>query len=58
MIIEDDVIIAPNAVVINSVRKGTVVAGIPAKVIGKTADLEYNILESPSFREGYSDFIG
>ncbi len=44
VIIEDDVVIGANAVVNKSVRAHSVVGGIPAKVIGDTRKLGYDIL--------------
>ena len=57
VIIEDNVIIAPNAVVTKSIRKGTIVGGIPAKVLGKVEDLEYNVFENPAYLDGYADYL-
>jgi len=44
--IEDRVIIAAGSVVTKSVPSGVVVAGIPAKIIGKYDDIERRMLES------------
>lgn len=57
VIIEDDVIIAPNAVVTNSVPKGSIVGGIPAKIIGSVYDLTYKISENQSTNDGYAPFM-
>lgn len=55
--IEDNVIVAPNAVVNNSVHAGDIVGGIPARVLGNVRDLDYNILDNPKFKEGWADFL-
>lgn len=57
VIIEDNVIIAPNAVVNNSVPEGAIVGGIPAKIIGWVKDLNYDIMKNESWKEGYVDFL-
>ena len=57
VIIENNVIIAPNAVVTKSVPKGAIVGGIPAKIIGWTKDLDYDIMNNESWKEGYMDFL-
>ncbi|WP_440878370.1 hypothetical protein [Vibrio natriegens] len=43
VIIEDDVIIAPNAVVTKSVKSKAIVGGVPARIIGHTENLNYKI---------------
>jgi len=57
VILEDDVIVAPNAVVTKSVPEGAIVGGIPAKVLGSVKDLQYNILKNESYVEGFVDFM-
>lgn len=57
VIIEDDVIIAPNAVVTKSVPKGSIVGGIPAKILKNIKELDYNILDNPKFKEGTAEFL-
>ena len=57
VIIEDNVIIAPNAVVTKSVPKGAIVAGIPAKIIGNSSELDYDIMKNESFKDGYMDYL-
>lgn len=57
VIIEDDVIIAPNSVVTKSIRKGSIIGGIPAKIIGKVADLDYNLLDIKATMKGHAEFI-
>lgn len=57
VIIEDNVIIAANAVVTMSVPKGAIVGGIPAKIIGWVKDLDYNIMKNESWKEGYMDYL-
>ncbi len=58
VIIEDNVIIAPNSVVNNSVRRGMIVGGIPARIIGDTANLGYDIFADEAWKEGHKEFIG
>jgi serine O-acetyltransferase len=57
VIIEDNVVIAANAVVTKSVPKGSIVGGIPAKILGNVSDLSYDILKNESHIEGYVDFL-
>ena len=55
--IEDDVIIGTNSVVTKSVPKGCIVGGIPAKIIGYTKDLDYNLFENPKDKEGIAPYL-
>lgn len=57
VIIEDDVIIAANSVVNNSVPKYAIVAGVPAKIIGDTRDLDYNIFKDEAWKDGFKSFL-
>ena len=57
VIIEDNVIIAPNSVVTKSVRAGCVVGGVPAKLIGHINDLDYNPMDTKATVAGYAKFI-
>ncbi len=57
VIIEDDVVIAPNAVVTKSIPKGSIVGGIPARILGNIEDLDYDILKNESCKDGYIDFM-
>lgn len=57
VIIEDDVIIAPNAVVTKSVPKGAIVAGVPAKIIGWKTDLDYDIFKDENWKEGTKPYM-
>lgn len=57
VIIEDNVIIAPNSVVNKSIRKGLIVGGIPAKVIGKVENLKYDIFANESWDERTKPYI-
>lgn len=57
VIIEDNVIIGANAVVTKSVPSGCIVAGIPAKIIGHTKDIGYNLFDNPKYEEGFSPFL-
>ena len=57
VIIEDNVIIAAHAFVDKSVPSGCIVAGVPAKIIGHTADLGYNLFENPKYKEGFMPYL-
>lgn len=57
VIIEDNVIIAPNSVVTKSVPKNSIVGGIPAKILGDVSNLDYDIMKNQSFKDGYLDFL-
>lgn len=57
VIIQDNVIIAPNSVVNKSIPEGAIVAGNPAKIIGWVKDLDYNIFENPKYKEGFAPFL-
>lgn len=57
VIIEDDVIIASNAVVTKSVPKGAIVAGVPAKIIGWKTDLDYDIFKDENWKEGTKPYM-
>lgn len=57
VIIKDNVIIAPNAVVTKSVPEGAIVGGIPAKIIGWVKDLDYDIMKNESWKNGYMDYL-
>jgi len=47
-------IIAANAVVTKSVPDYAVVGGIPARVIGSSRDLDYDVFENPQYLEGWA----
>lgn len=55
--IGNDVIIGANAVVTKSVPDGCIVGGIPAKIIGHTADLDYDLFENAKDRDGFADYM-
>lgn len=57
VIVEDNVIIAPNSVVGKSIPRGAIVGGIPAKIIGWTKDIDYDIFANENWKEGYMDFM-
>jgi serine O-acetyltransferase len=57
VIIEDEVIIAPNAVVTKSVSKGSIVGGIPAKIIGSVYDLPYKISANEATNDSMAPFM-
>lgn len=57
VIIEDHVIVAPNAVVTKSVPKNAIVAGIPAKIVGWSDQLDYDIFKNESWKEGTQPYL-
>lgn len=57
VIIEDNVVIAPNAVVNNSVPKDKIVGGIPARIIGDIKESNYDILKNENYKEGYATYL-
>ena len=57
VIIEDGVVIAPGSVVNKSVPANAIVAGVPAKIIGFTTDLNYNIMDNEATKGGYFPFM-
>lgn len=57
VIIGDNVIVGVNSVVTKSVPAGCIVAGIPAKIIGYTKDLDYDLFANPRDREGFAPFL-
>ena len=57
VIIEDGVVIAPGSVVNKSVPANAIVAGVPAKIIGFTTELNYNIMDNEAIKEGYLPFM-
>lgn len=58
IIIEDNVIVAPNSVVTKSIPKGAIVGGIPAKIIGSVDNIGYNIFDNNASKEGFMPFMG
>lgn len=58
VIIEDNVVIGANAVVNKSVRAYSIVAGVPAKVIGDVRNLGYDYLGNESSDPSFRPFIG
>lgn len=52
--IGNNVIIAANAVVLKSIPDGCVVAGMPARIVGRTADLGYDPMKNPQYEEGWA----
>lgn len=56
-IIGNNVVIAANSVVTKSIPDGCIVAGIPAKIIGHTKDLDYDIFANQKDREGFAPYM-
>lgn len=50
----DDVIIGANSVVTKSIPSGCIVGGIPAKIIGYTKDLDYDLFSNQKDVEGFA----
>lgn len=57
VIIESNVIIAPNSFVNKSIRSGDIVGSTKPKVIGKVNNLDYNIFENPKYKEGIAPYL-
>lgn len=57
VIIEDDVIVAPNSVVTKSVRRYSIVGGVTAKIIGDVRNLDYDVLNNPKYKDGNADYL-
>ncbi len=57
VIIEDNVIVAPNTVVAKSIKKGYIVGGVPAKIIGHIDELDYDVMANEQDKEGYIEFL-
>ena len=57
VIIEDGVIIAPGSVVNKSVPLNAIVAGVPAKIIGYTTELEYDIMKNECYKEEHLPYL-
>ncbi len=57
VIIEDGVVIAPGSVVNKSVPANAIVAGVPAKIIGFTTELNYNIMDNEATKDGFHPFM-
>lgn len=57
VIIGDDVVIAANSFVNKSLKPGVIVAGSPAKVIGYTKDLNYDLFANANYKEGTMPYV-
>lgn len=57
VVIDDNVIIAPNSVVTKSVPQYAIVAGVPAKIIGDVRKLDYDIFKNESWKEGTKPYL-
>lgn len=57
VMIDDGAVIAPGSVVNMSVPKNAIVAGVPAKIIGYTTELSYNIMENNASVDGKKPYL-
>lgn len=57
VIIGNKVIVAPNSVVTKSVPTGCIVGGIPAKIIGRVDELEYDIFKNESYLDDIAPYM-
>lgn len=57
VIIEDGAVVAPGSVVNKSVPKGAIVAGTPARIIGFTNELNYDIMKGESWDNSFRPFL-
>ena len=57
VIIEDNVIIGTNAVVLKSVPAYSIVAGVPAKIVGDVRNLKYDFFSGSERIDGIKDFM-
>ena len=57
IVIEDNVIIAPNSFVNKSIPENAIVGGNPAKIIGNIKNLDYDIFSNPKYKEGTMPFL-
>ena len=57
VVIDDGVVIAPGSVVNKSVPKNAIVAGVPAKIIGYTTDLNYDIMKGEAWDESLRPYL-
>lgn len=57
VIVEDGAILAPGSVVNKSVPANAIVAGVPAKIISYTTELNYKIMDNEATKDGYLPFL-
>lgn len=57
VVIGNNVIIAPNSVVNKSIPDFAIVGGVPAKIIGWSNKLDYNIFDNPQYKEGKMKYL-
>ena len=57
VVIDDNVIIAPNCVVTKSVPQYAIVAGVPAKIIGDVRKLDYDIFKNESWNDNIHPYL-
>lgn len=55
--IGNNVIIGANSVVTKSIPDGCIVGGIPAKILGYTKDLDYDMFANEKDREGWAEYM-
>ena len=57
VVVENNVIVAPNAVVTKSCPKNAIVAGNPAKIIGWSNELNYDIFKDENWDESIKPYL-
>lgn len=57
VIIEDGAIIAPGSVVNKSIPSNAIVVGTPAKIIGFTTELQYDVMKNEGYNTNYKPFL-
>lgn len=55
--IEDGVVIAPGSVVNKSIPANAIVAGAPARIIGFTTELNYDIMKGEAWDESFRPYL-
>jgi len=55
--IGNNVIIGANSVVTKSIPDNCIVGGIPAKIIGYTDKLDYDLFSNPKDKDGFAEFM-
>ena len=57
VVIDDGVVIAPGSVVNKSIPKNAIVAGVPAKIIGWTDQLRYDLFKNENWKTGKMPYL-